>query len=493
MGRSTVREKYPLISDVFKNSGYTTGLFGKWHIGYNWPHRPMDRGFDEAIYFNGYGLTGMGHYWNCDYYDPYYHHNDELKQAKDWYCNDFWFSEAIEWMNKCNEENNPFFCYLATNLPHFPNWIDTTYSNPYNESGAAGFYGMIANLDENMGKLVKFLDDSKLRENTILIFLTDNGTVNAKVYNAGMTGGKCTRTEGGHRVPCFISWPDGNLSKPSNINTPTQVQDLFPTLIDLCGLESPENNNLNGVSLAGLLKGKPIQDRMFVVQYQQNDLQKYDAAVVWNQWRLLPFYGDNLYDISTDLAQKNNVAAEHPEIVRKMKNFYEEWWAEVEPGINHFTSNHIGSLHQSEVILNSSDWEEVRADGNNNVRLAQHRPKAGAQFTGGLWNIQVSKAGEYAFELRRYPREADAAICAAIPEFQPKFGKPAPPGISLDVTKAVLETENDSYSRAVSETDKSVVFKVELPEGKTKIKTWFSDESDSVVCGSYYTYVKLVE
>lgn len=303
----------------------------------------MDRGFEEAVFHQGYGLTGMGHHWNSDYYDPYYYDKEELKRAKGWYCEDFWFSEAMNWMKQCNDKKEPFFCYLPTNLPHFPFWIDTTYSNPYKESGAAEFYGLMAKFDENMGKLVKFLTNNKLSENTILIFMSDNGSVKTGVFNAGMTGGKCTRTEGGHRVPCFVRWPGGNLLKPQDISTPTQVQDIFPTLIDLCHLETPGNAAFNGVSLEPLLTGEPLPDRMFVVQYHQNDYQKYDAAIVWNQWRLLPLWGDKLYDVGKDMAQENNVAEANPEIVRKMKNFYEDWWAEVEPGIDDLVPNHIGS------------------------------------------------------------------------------------------------------------------------------------------------------
>ena len=493
MGRATVREELPMMSEVFQDAGYRTGLFGKWHMGYNWPHRPMDRGFEEAVYHQGYGLTGMGHHWNSDYYDPFYYDKEELKQAKGWYCDDFWFSEAMKWIEQCHEKEEAFFCYLPTNMPHFPFWIDTVYSKPYEGSGAAEFYGLISKFDENMGKLVDFLDKNKLAENTILIFMSDNGSVKTGVFNAGMTGGKCTRTEGGHRVPCFIRWPGGNLLDPLDINTPAQVQDIFPTLIDLCNLRTPENAAFNGTSLKPLLKGQTFPDRMFVVQYHQNDYQKYDAAVIWNQWRLLPLWGDKLYDISKDMAQENNMAEAHPEIVRKMKEFYEEWWAEVEPVINDLVPNHIGSENQPEVTLYSSDWEEVRADGNNGPRQATERAKKGEEFTGGIWNIKVHKTGNYRVELRRYPREAGAAICAAVPEFKPRFGEPLPAGIPLDVTRANLVTANGEFESEVSEEDKSVVFNVDLKEGESELKAWFGNKKEPVVCGAYYAYVRLNE
>ncbi|MFW6277141.1 MAG: sulfatase-like hydrolase/transferase [Prolixibacteraceae bacterium] len=344
-----------------------------------------------------------------------------------------------------------------------------------------------------MGKLAEFPDKNKLSQNTILIFMSDNGSVKTGVFNAGMTGGKCTRTEGGHRVPFFFRWPGGNLPEPQDTDTPSQVQDLFPTLIDLCNLKTPANAAFNGVSLKPLLQGKSFPDRMFVVQYHQNDVQKYDAAIVWNQWRLLPLWGDQLYDISKDMVQENDVAEAHPEIVRKMKNFYEEWWAEVEPGIDNLVPTHIGSPNQREVILFSSDWEDVRADGNNGPRQATERAKKGEEFTGGIWNIRVHKTGNYRVELRRYPREAGAAICAAVPAFKPRFGEPLPAGIPLDVTLANLVTANGEFESPVSKDDESAVFNVDLNKGESELKAWFGNEKEPVVCGAYYAYVRLNE
>lgn len=419
-GRSTVREEFPMAGEIFANAGYQTGIFGKWHLGYNWPQRPMDRGFQEAICFYGFGLTGMGHHWNSDYYDPFYYHNGELNQAKG-YCNDFWFSEAKRWIKDCKASGKPFFCYLPTNMAHFPEWIDSTYTAQYKSSGAADFYGMITNLDENTGKMDQFLKYNGLQENTILIYLSDNGTVHSNIYNAGMTGGKCTRTEGGHRVPCFIRWTNGKLSTPGDINTPTQVRDILPTLLDLCGIQKPANAKFDGVSLANLMHGGKLDDRMSVIQYYQNDLKKNDAAIVWNNWRFLPMFGDKLYDISIDIAQKNDVSSAHPEVVKKMKAFYEQWWSGVEPCLYDYVCNHIGSIHQAEVALCSSDWQEVHADGNGSAR----QPKP-VYADGGIWNIMVDQPGNYTIELRRWPREADAAIEAGLPEFVPKFGKPEP-------------------------------------------------------------------
>ncbi len=490
MGRSTVHEDIPMMSNAFVDAGYNTGIFGKWHMGYNYPHRPIDRGFNKAIYFNGFGLTGMGHHWNSGYYDPYYYDNGELKQAEG-YCNDFWFGEAMKWMKKNHDNNKPFFCYLPTNLPHGPEWVDTTYSSQFEESGAKDFYGMIANVDKNMGKLSAFLKENGMRENTILVYLTDNGTIHSEVYNAGMRGGKCSRFDGGHRVPCYVSWPNGDLVEPADINTPVQVQDMFPTLIDLCKIEKPDNARFDGISLKPLLKGGCIDDRMFVIQYQQNHLEKYDATVVWKNWRLVLPWGDQLFDISTDPGQEKIISDQYPEIVKKMKDYYEQWWKTVELEIDSLVYNHIGTKQQPEVILYSSDWMDARADANNSARQLSVRPLRGTEFNGGIWNIDVQQAGKYRVELRRYPREADAAICAGVPRFEPRFGDPIPAGKPANITQANLETANGIKTKKVSKTDQAITFIVDLKKGKTQIRAWFGNEQEPIVCGAYYAYVKL--
>lgn len=484
LGRSAVREEYPMMGEFFEESGYGTGLFGKWHVGYNWPNRPMDRGFQESVYFEGFGLTGMGHHWNSDYYDPYYYHNGELKQAKG-YCDDFWFDEAMKWMRDKSQMNSPFFCYLATNLPHFPEWIDSIQSVPYESSGAADFYAMISNVDKNMGRLDQFLKDNGLFENTILIYLTDNGTVHKEVFNAGMTGGKCTRTEGGHRVPCFVRWPGGKLADPHDIETPAQVQDILPTLIDICGLKKPANAQFDGISLLPLLQGKTIPDRIFAIQYYQNSIEKYDAAIVWNQWRLLPLNGDKLYDIRTDLAQKTNIASQHPEVVEKMKSFYEGWWQEVEPLIDDFVPTPVGSPHQEEVKLCSSSWQNVRADSNGSAR----RPGK-AHIKGGPWILRVEESGNYTIEFCRWPREANTALSEGLPPFVPRFGKPEPEGVALPIEKIHIVTGGRDTCITVTGSERSVICKLPFKQGRTTLQAWFSDKNDKPLCGAFYAYMR---
>jgi len=319
LGRHLPDPELIMMPQVFKDSGYKTGIFGKWHLGSSYPYLPHNRGFDEAIYHLGFGLTGADDKWNNDYFDPWYHHKDDIRQASG-YCTDFWFDSAMEWIAECQGEDMPFFCYLPTNVPHFPMWVDDVYKEEYAAYGPkpSGFFGMIVELDENLERLEKFLVERGLRDDTIFIYMTDNGHAGGAldIYNAGMRGGKCSRYDGGHRVPCFIRWPNGQLKAPCDIDIPTQGQDILPTLIDLCDLSKPDNTqSFDGQSFAPLLRGEiqsELEDRMFVVQYFQNHIEKNDASVVWKNWRLV--WGTELFDIKADPGQENDVADQYPEI-----------------------------------------------------------------------------------------------------------------------------------------------------------------------------------
>ena len=192
---------------------YYTGHFGKWDLGDNYPYRPQDRGFQETIHHpDWWGITSAADYFGNDYFDDHYRHGDQIKQYQG-YCTDIWFEQAMDWINRC--ENQPFLAYIATNAPHGPLWVPDHYRDPYRnqvKANEASFFGMIANIDQNLGRLDQYLHQNGLHKNTILIFMTDNGTASGEnVFNADMRGKKSSLYEGGHRVPFFIRWPDGNI------------------------------------------------------------------------------------------------------------------------------------------------------------------------------------------------------------------------------------------------------------------------------------------
>ena len=388
-GRAVLRRDVPTMADIFLASGYRTGIFGKWHLGDNYPYRPMERGFQEAKYFLGWGLSSAPEFDN-DYFNGRYRDKGVVKRF-DGYCCDFWFREAMSWMRARHERREPFFCYLPTNTPHGPAWVADQYAAPYRKDKLpANFFGMIANLDENLGKLEQFLQETGLRENTLLVFMTDNGgTAGVPVFNAGMRARKTQIYEGGHRVPCFVRWPAGGLRAPGDIDVPTQIQDLLPTLIDLCALRKPPSARFDGVSLAGLLKGTAsfLPDRMLVVQYGQI-LKEWDSCVIWNRWRLV--YGNELYDLKADPGQAQDVSAQRPDVLAKMRDHYEKWWAGIEPTLRDFLPISLGSKYENPVALSSSDWQEVYCDNQKSVSEAAGGPR------GAPWNVLVEADGEYA-------------------------------------------------------------------------------------------------
>lgn len=486
-GRTMLRRGIPTMADAFAASGYQTGIFGKWHLGDVYPYRPQDRGFQRAIWFPSSHIPSAPDYWNNDYYDTRFRLEDgSVKQFKG-YCTDVLFDEAMAWMKQQASGKRPFFAYIPLNSAHAPLYVPQKYREPYrSQDGAvARFFGMIANIDENLGRLERMLKDSGLRDNTILIFMTDNGgTAGVKVFNAGMKGKKITLWEGGHRVPCFIRWPNGGLGQPRDIDELTHVQDVLPTLVDLCSLKPPSNPQWDGVSLAGLLKGTQtrLEDRMLVVQFSRMSGQvptKGDAAVLWKKWRLVN--NEELYDVTADIAQDRNVAEAHPEIVRKMREHYDKWWADIEPAVNQLSDLTVGSPAEPETLLSAADWQDVFLDQQFQVRRGEPR--------NGPWGLDVVQEGEYVFELRRWPREANVPLTAGVPEFK-HVDDTLPEGKPLPIAKAKLRVGTAEHTCNLSPDDTCARFVVPLRKEQVKAQTWFYDADGNELCGAYYVYVR---
>ena len=412
----------------------------------------------------------------------------------------------MKWIRQCNAKGQPFYAYISTNAPHGPFFAPEKYKEPYKhlDRDTAGFFAMIANLDENMARLDAMLEETGLRDNTILIFMTDNGgTGGIKVYNAGMRGAKASLYEGGHRVPCFIRYPDGGLRRPGDVTTLTHATDILPTLIDLCRLRKPKNANFDGVSLVPLLKGRgqaALDQRMIPVQYGGLDPahpQKWDAAVLCNRWRLVK--GKELYDVREDPGQKNDVAGEHPGIVRRLRRHYADWWATVEPTLNDFETLTLGSDCENPTRLSSLDWlapKLVIAAQPFDVRLLGVPVVEGSLPMGrpipvsnGPWNVVVERDGQYEISLRRWPEEADAALTAGLPAYEGVDGVYAA-GKAMPIAKARLKIAEVDVSKSVSTEDKAATFTVQLTAGKTELRTWFYDERGKELYGAFYVSVR---
>lgn len=485
-GRSLIRPGIPTMAEIFAGNGYRTGHFGKWHLGNSYPNTPNQKGFQESVYFYGFGLTSLAEAWLNDYSDGRFRHNGVLKQYKG-YCTDVWFELATQWIRERQKADEPFFVYLPTNAPHGPLWCPEKFTAPYKGKVApqvAKFFGMIANIDDNLGQLDAMLKETGLFDNTIVILMTDNGgTAGTRFYNAGMRAGKTTYYDGGHRAACFVRWPAGGLGQPRDVDELTQNQDLLPTLIDLCGLTPPASGSFDGTSLAGLLRGQAakLPDRMLVVQYGQVP-QKWDCAVMWQKWRLVK--GTELYNLKDDPGQQTDVAGRNPDVLKKMRDHYEKWWVEIEPGIKDFVPTVIGADQQNPVTLTAAEWADIYCDNLNDLRDGKR--------VNGPWYVKVEREGDYDIELRRWPADADAPIAGGVPAFTSRDGGTLPAGQALPVARARLKIGDKVLEpKAVTPEAKAVTFAAHIAKTpKTTIQSWFDDAQGKEICGAYYAIVR---
>ena len=463
-GKSMIRRGTATMADVFKASGYATGHFGKWHLGDNCPYRPQDRGFEETVHHGAWGITSLADHWTNDYFDDIYEHNGKRRQYQG-YCTDVWFKEAMRWMAQQQKSKRPFFCYLPTNVPHWPYTVDKQYADMCKGNP---FLGMIAQFDENMGRLEQFLQDSGLRENTILIFMTDNGTAAGhKIFNAGMRGHKTEYYEGGHRVPFFLRWPAAGLDKPRDIHELTHSTDVLPTLIDLCRLKKPQQARFDGLSLVPLVQRKTdkLPDRKLVIQYR--DLGR-PGVVLWRRWRLV--HGRELYDLAEDPGQKTDVADEYPDIAEAMKEHYARWREEMPPPEQQINTVSVGVDAEPVALLCSANWIGAYADSWHNLR---------GGVKNGHWDLQVEESGDYEIALYGWPRGSGAAMNA------PFKGLPG-----RAVLEARLKIGDREMTKKTSPDAISVDFTVSLNKGdQPRLQSWFYSETGKDLGGSYFVYV----
>ncbi len=489
MGRSLLRRDEVTMADVFAAGGYRTGIFGKWHLGDNCPFRPQERGFQEVLVHGGGGVGQTPDYWGNHYFDDTYWHNGVPEKQKG-YCTDVWFDAALRFIEASRDR--PFFAYIATNAPHSPYNVAEKYRSLYagKDVPNANFYGMITNIDENVGRLVGRLKALGLEENTILIFMTDNGTAagfqGKRGFNAGMRGTKGSEYDGGHRVPCFLRWPAGGFGGGKDIGRPTAHIDLLPTLIALCGLPKPKDVQFDGANLAPLFKdaGADWPDRILVTDSQRIEHpQKWrKCAVMTDRWRLVN--GKELYDIHADPGQKKDVADEHSDVVQRLRRAYEDWWTGVSQRFEEYCEIVIGSDKEK------GSHRRNRAGGDPNpARLTCHDWHGGAEPpwnqthilkgepSNGFWAVEVAQAGEYEFALRRWPREVDQPITAALPG-----------GQAIQASTARLVIGEIDLTAPVGAEAKEVVFRTSLKPGKMRLQTWLTAE-DGTSHGAYFVDV----
>ncbi len=508
-GRSQLDASEMTMADVFATSGYETGMFGKWHLGDSYPFRPHDRGFDEAFYHGGGGVWQQPDYWDNDYFSDTYFRNG-VPEETEGYCTDVWFDAALDFIDE--NRNRPFFAYIPTNAPHGPFHVDSTYIRMYREyeNINANFYGMITNIDDNVGRLMQKLEELKLADNTLLIFMTDNGTArgvsfdeegNVKGgYNSNMRGTKGSQYEGGHRVPCFLRWPDKGIKGGKDVDALTAHVDLLPTLIQLLELNPPRTVEYDGASIVELLEGNTEDtkwsDRVLITDTQRAELPTKwkKSATMMDKWRLIN--GKELYDLREDPGQRNDISEQHPFLVANLTAAYENWWSGIELGFDEYTRAVLGPASGETVILYSHDWHEaennlgepnISGEGSHTTPWNHHHIRNGI-LVNGYWTVEVAQSGTFNFELRRWPEELDLSITAGTPEKAAvPGGRPFPEGKALDIIGARIKVGEKEASQKLEDSAKKATFQMNLEEGKTQIKTWFEGEND-VRLGAYYVY-----
>lgn len=487
-GSCMMRRDIVTMPEVFAKNGYQTGIFGKWHLGDSYPDRPMDRGFQKCIWFKGWGLFSEIEYNNDSYKTRYL---DSLEtQQSDKYCTDLWFEKATEWMNEMNSKGEPFFTYLSLNAAHAPCYAlkedFTSYCGRVDEK-VASFFGMIKNIDRNVGRLDKWLEDKGLKDNTIVIFMNDNGgTGGIPIYNANMRGEKGSVYDGGHRAACFIRWPGGNLGEPRTLENACEIQDLLPTFIDLLDLKILPENKFDGISILPVLKNSnnKLTNRMFVVQQDQHaNPTKYNSCVVFDSWRLV---GENeLYDLKNDPDQKLNIASQHIDVLTSMRVFYENWWKNVYEGKGMYIPIVVGSDEENPVILTSADW--IEGGPNTQWKVAQSKDESS-----GSWMIKAEMGGRYKIELSRWPFHLNRSLTAYGPQVTVGSTSLAKGRmIPVDVGCVILNN-NISIEKQAIVNATNIAIELDIPKGEHTLKAIFKDNKGQFLCGAYYVRVERI-
>lgn len=475
-GRSILNKDEITLAQVLSENGYKTGLFGKWHLGDNYPYHPWNRGFDEVLMFSGGGIGQNPDYWRNTHFNDIFLRNGNY-EFHEGYCTDVWFDNAIEFMkeNHPQKTGKPFFSVIATNAPHYPYFVEDRYTIPFRELGMddelARYLGMIVNIDENLGKLVKEIDELGLRENTILIFMTDNGMSNYRIprsgpffYNAGRRGIKGQIYEGGHRVPFFVRWPQG-LVGGRDINELTANFDLMPTLIDLCELQNNHEIAFDGISFVPLLyeENADWPDRTLFVHNQrvETPVKWRNCAVMTMQYRLIN--GVELYDIKNDPGQQDDISAAYPSIVKELRARYEEWWEDMSASFDIYNRLYIGTDQENPMRITCHDWfseKLLRVFDQETIRQREHE--------NGFWAIHVVEDGEYEFTCRTFPLEEDTR---------------------MEVIKVRLKIGDSELEKDVNPGSSEVRFRIKLTKGDAFMQTWFY-QKDGNNFGVPFVYIE---
>lgn len=458
-GLETMRSEETTFAEAMSDAGYRTGYFGKWHNGEHYPFTPQGQGFTDTFGFN------LGH-WN-NYFDT------SLKRDGKWvrtsgFITDVLTDAALDFIDKNRTE--PFLCYLAYNAPHSPFQVPDRYFERYKSQGLsddlASAYGMVENMDDNIGRVLDRLDGLKLRDNTIVIFMTDNGP-NGDRFNAGMRGRKGSLHEGGSRVPFFLRWP-ARFRNPALIPQIAAHIDVFPTLLELAGVPMPKTLPQDGRSLVPLLTGEAAgwPDRTLYTQHVLPAGGRRNGAVRTQRYRLVDDgKGWQLFDMDDDPGQTRDISGAHADVAKRLADAYARWWDDVRPQAER-PRPPIPVGHAAEPLV-ELPAPQARFEGG--LRFSGRHPN-NAWLTGWTdpaafveWDIDVIRAGEYALGLQYLSRgrarvrvKAGSSAVEAAVEQTPYRQVPSPDRVPRT---EVYEMEWATLTAGT----------VRLPQGKTTV------------------------
>ena len=413
------------IAEVLGDNGYKTGIFGKWHLGDNTPMRPIDQGFQETLVHRGGGIGQAAGPKGNSYFNPVLEHNGNPKKYEG-YCDDIFTDATIDFISQNDEK--PFFAYLATNLPHFPLQVPDARAEPYRKMGLhednALTYGMIDNIDYNVGRVLDKLKTLGIEDNTIVIFLSDNGPRHRRTKNdsypgrwvANLRGTKTSVYDAGIRVPFYVKWP-AKIKAVTQTANMGAIIDLFPTLLDAANIDAPKDVHIDGESLLSLWtknESDNLKERDFVVQmhYGPTPFKYMHFALRTPKFKLVSPHNfphgivhqptdfelknvlENLelYDVENDPSERINIAKNHPKIVDEMLSRYENWFDEVteEREAKGVQKIHLGTAAQPHVTLSRFDWGGPRVIS----RFDYGGPRVIEDNQLGFWGVKT-EAGIY--------------------------------------------------------------------------------------------------
>ncbi|TWT78906.1 Arylsulfatase [Planctomycetes bacterium CA13] len=424
IGRAMMDPDEVTLAEALRDAGYRTGIYGKWHLGDNYPMRAMDQGFQDSLVHRGGGIGQPSDPIGAEgkYTDP-----TLIKNGKEvpmtGYCTDLYFDAAMDFIQESTDKGKPFFTYIATNAPHgpfhdvphklydqyrnidfTPILVDTLKPTKFEQESdkLARIAAMITNIDQNVGRLFHKLNELGIGDNTIVVYLNDNGP-NTRRFVGNMRGMKTAVDDGGIRSPLLFHWP-AKVQAGKTSDALCAHIDLMPTILDACDIQLPQGHKVDGRSFLGLLTRDHLNwpSRRVVFQSHRGDRPQlfHHFAIHEDPWKLVHpsgfgkegFTGQpklQLYDLSKDPRQESDVSAEFPEVFQRLKKGYEAWFQDVSSTRpNNYAPPRIlvGTEHEMSSVLTRQDWRHCQG-------------KPWAPDSNGFWLIEAADAGDYEIEL----------------------------------------------------------------------------------------------